>query len=115
MTSDFEALVRINEAINVAEDGGRTADLSAVLAPAFAMRRASGATVDRAAFLQSVATSGPRTLTIKSIAVLGQERAIVTCTVSMRDQDVPRTFDNLRVFVRAEGTWKLLAWANEPV
>ena len=40
-----------------------------------------------------------------------REPAIVKCTVSVCDQE----FHNIRLFVRREGGWKLLAWANEPL
>ena len=46
---------------------------------------------------------------IEPIELYG-DRAIVRCVVAVGDQH----FDNLRLFVRREGSWKLLPWANEP-
>ena len=38
-------------------------------------------------------------------------RAIVECIVTVGARDI----HNLRLFVRRDGQWKLLGWANEPV
>jgi hypothetical protein len=55
---------------------------------------------------------GPRRDTeVRSIEVLGG-RAVVRCTVTFMDDG--RSLNNLRIFVRREGEWKLLGWANEP-
>ena len=83
------------------------------LAATFAFRRASGELVDRATFLESAAQSGPRTQTITSITLLGRDRALVTCVVSMPVKGAAGSFDHVRLFVREKDEWKLLAWANE--
>jgi hypothetical protein len=45
---------------------------------------------------------------IEPIQLYG-DRAIVRCIVADGDKE----FDNLRLFVRRDGQWKLLALANE--
>src|SRR5690348_6606724 len=88
-----------------------------LLAPSFAMQRANAARtiVDRTKFLTDLASSTPkaRTTQVESISMLGQNRMVVTCVVTM---DGAR-FQNLRVFVRNPQSggpeWLLLAWANE--
>ena len=115
MRGDFEALTRINHDITIAEDKGDADALKRYLAPAVAFRRANGTVVDRDGFLEGVKPSGPRELTIQSIALLGQQRALVTCIVSMSIGGRPATFDNARLFVRTNGgDWQLIGWANEP-
>ena len=112
--NDFETLTRINEEINTAEDAGVASELDKALG-SFAFRRASGAVVDRGAYLASAAKSGPRELTIRSISLLGRDRALVTCVISMPVNGVQASFDNVRLFVRDHDEWKLLGWANERI
>ena len=83
------------------------------LAPRLAFQRADGARTvdDRDTFLQKVKPGGTRlTRIIEPIELYG-DRAIVKCIVQMGE----RQCHNLRLFVRRDGSWKLLAWANEPV
>jgi hypothetical protein len=113
VASDREALVRLNLAINDAENRGDREFLAGILAPRLAFQRANEqATVDDAiAFLQKVAPGGGRSIRIlEPIQVLGG-RAVVQCVVIQGD----REFHNLRLFVRRDGEWKLLGWANEPL
>jgi hypothetical protein len=116
MSTDHDALGILNVDIGNAESRGDKAYFEALLAPAFAFRRAGGAVVDRKQFIDAVAASAQRSTTIRSITLLGEARAILCCVVAMDVQGVRKEFDNLRVFVRGDdGKWKLLAWANEAV
>ena len=66
---------------------------------------------DADAYLAKVKAGGDReTVTVEPIEVFGN-RAVVQCVV--RSGGVK--YHNLRLFVRRDGAWKLLAWANEPV
>ena len=40
-----------------------------------------------------------------------RNRAIVTCVITEDEKD----YHNIRLFVRINAKWKLLAWANEEV
>src|SRR3712207_4720215 len=52
----------------------------------------------------------PRTTrVILPIKHFGNNRAVVECVVTQGEKD----YHNLRLFVRRDGQWKLLAWANE--
>jgi hypothetical protein len=93
-----------------------------LLAPAFVMRRANNPRdiVDRDAWLKALAKAEKkvRSTRITSVSLVGEERAIVTCVVTLEGRD----YDNLRIFVRkrdAEASrshpWLLLAWVNEPL
>jgi Domain of unknown function (DUF4440) len=116
MTSDFDALTQLNVQIGVAEAEGDKDSLGQKLAPVLAFRRADGTCVDRAAFLDGITRSASRQTTIESITLLGADRALVTCVVSMSIDDTPKRFHNVRLFVRSDdGEWKLLGWANEPI
>lgn len=108
MTHDIEALLRLNEAINAAENAGDLAALGTMIASRLAFRRRDGSIVDRNAFL-SAPRSGERRLQVESVQVHGA-RAVVACTVTMAGT---RTH-NLRLFAKEDGAWKLLGWANEP-
>jgi hypothetical protein len=108
MTED-EALRAINARINEAENAGDRDFLAGILAPEFAFLRADGKTVDDGGrFLQKVAPRERCELTFEQIEVLGT-RAIVKCFVTCGKE----RFHNVRLFVRLEGQWKLLGWANE--
>jgi Domain of unknown function (DUF4440) len=115
MPDDFETLSQLNELIDIAESEGSRGFLDGVLAEVMAFRRANGQCVDRTAFLNNVKAGGLRETEIESIAILGHDRAIVTCVVSMDIEEQRRRFRNVRLFVRSEDNqWKLLGWANEP-
>jgi len=115
LPDDFEELIRINKEIAVAEDQGDVEALKRQLASTLAFRRANGTLVNRDEFLQAVKPSGPREMTIQSITLLGQHRALVTCVVSMPVNGRLTRFENARLFVRTADEWKLMGWANEPV
>jgi hypothetical protein len=107
--TDEEALRALNARLNEAENAGDRDFLAGVLAPELAFLRADGRTVDDGGrFLQKVAPRDRYELTIEPIEVLGT-RAIVKCVVARGDE----RFHNVRLFVRLDGEWKLLGWANE--
>jgi len=114
MHDDKQALRDLNEKIAHAEENGNREWLATILAPQLAFQRADESRTidDRGSFLQKVKAGGPpkRTEIIEPIELYG-DRAIVQCIVSVGDQ----RFHNLRLFIRREGNWKLLGWANEPV
>ena len=116
MSTDHEALGKLNVDIGNAESRGDKGYFEDLLTPAFAFRRASGVVVDRKQFIEAVAPGAERTTTVRSITFAGRARAVVACTVAMDVQGTKKDFDNLRVFVRGDdGKWKLLGWANEAV
>jgi hypothetical protein len=111
VASDQEALRELNLKIGDAENRGDSEWLAGILAPRLAFQRADEQKTvdDQIAFLQKVKAGGTRvTLVIEPIQLYG-DRAIVQCTVKVEDQE----FHNLRLFVRRDSGWKLLAWANE--
>jgi hypothetical protein len=115
MQEDFAELMELNERIGIAESDGDTSFLDHTLAPVLAFRRANGEYVDRSAFLEDVQSSGRRETEIESISVVGRDRALVSCVVSLEVEGQKKRFHNARLFVRAkDGDWKLLGWANEP-
>ena len=75
MTQDIEALVRLNDAINAAENAGDLAALGTMIASRLAFRRRDGSVVDRDAFL-AVPRPGDRRLVILAAAWLGRARLI---------------------------------------
>lgn len=114
MTDDERTLNDINVAIGEAEERGDREALSKVLAPRLAFQRADASQTvdDQVAFLQKVTAGNARvTKIIEPIEVHGH-RAIVKCVVTTADG---RAFHNIRLFVRRDGEWKLLGWANEPL
>lgn len=87
--------------------------LAGILAPRLAFQRADGITIDdQVAFLAKVVPSGPRETKVESIDIHGN-RAIVKCIVTLKAENGDKSFHNIRLFVRHEGEWKLLGWANE--
>lgn len=115
MQKDKEVLAQLNVQIGEAESKGDRNWLDGVIAPKLAFRRADGTTIDdRADFLKKVAPSDPRETTVESIDLNG-DRAIVKCIVTVKSASGNKKYHNLRLFVRHEGKWKLLGWANEPL
>jgi len=109
--NDEEALRTLNLAISEAENRGDRDWLSAILAPRLAFQRADAAATidDQIAYLQKVTAGGTRVSRIvEPIEVIGN-RAIIKCIVTVDGRD----FHNIRLFVRRDGQWKLLGWANE--
>jgi hypothetical protein len=115
MQREFDALTDLNLQIGRAETAGDKKSLEKLLAPVLAFRRANGDCVDKQDFLENVAKGAPRKTAIESIDLVGRDRAIVTCVVSMVDGEQQKSFHNIRLFVRMQDDWKLLGWANEPV
>jgi hypothetical protein len=115
MTTDNDELIQLNMDLGQAEARGDREWLSQHIAPQLAFLRADGKTIDdRASFLTKVSPSAPRETQIISIGIHG-DRAMVGCLVTVQSQTQAKTYHNLRLFVRHEGIWKLLGWANEPV
>ncbi len=112
---DTHALSELTAKINAAENEGDRDFFSGILAPKFAFQRADGPKTvdDRVAFLQKVqpAQSGGERILVKIVEPiqLYGNRAVVSCIIRVGTQE----FHNLRLFVRRDGDWKLLAWANE--
>jgi hypothetical protein len=115
---DKQALEQLNIRIGVEESKGddeSRAWLDSIMAPQLALRRADGTTIDnREEFLKKVKPSGPRETEVESIAFYGN-RVVVSCIVTLKSSEGDKRFHNLRLFVRHEGQWKLLGWANEPL
>jgi hypothetical protein len=105
--SDVE-LSKLNEEIGDAESRGDKAWLNKVLAWEFAFRRVSGKLVNRKDYLEEVKVSSKRTTTVDKVEAFGK-LAIVHCIV---EQDGKR-YRNIRLFIRQDGEWLLMAWANE--
>lgn len=117
MESDEETLRALNIEIANAEDLGKRKWLAKILAPKMAFRRANAdRTFDsRNTFLKKVAPleegKSPKTTKILEPIEIYGDRAIVQCVVTVgQDQ-----YHNIRLFVRVDGSWKLLGWANERV
>ncbi len=115
---DRALLAQLNVRIGAAETSGKPVDrdwLDGVLAPQFAFRRATGAVVDRKAYLAAVAPSEPRETDIESILLYG-DRAFVSCIVTLRESngEEPK-YHNARLFIKGESGWQLLGWANASV
>ena len=116
---DLDLLKRVNIQINEAERQANRVFFDSILAESFAMRRASGEVLDRVEFLQAISLPPPpgmsRSTDVQSIRFLGQKRALVNCTVSIKVNEGMRKYLSDRLFVQGpEGVWKLLSWSNEP-
>ena len=109
MNNDIDALKELNIRIGDAENVGDSEWLAGVLAPRLAMQKANGAIEDRESFLRQVTSGGNRVSRILEPIQLYGNRAVVECVVTVGDREI----HNLRLFVRREGDWKLLGWANE--
>jgi uncharacterized protein DUF4440 len=112
-SEDDSRLREINEGINRAENHGDRDWLATRIAPQLAFQRADDARTvdDRDAFLEKVKPGGTRvSRVLEPIQVFG-DRAIVQCIVTVAGKD----YHNLRLFVRRDGDWQLLGWANEAV
>lgn len=114
MTNPEEAaLEALNIGIGDAENRGDATWLAAILMPRMTFQRADPARTidDREAFLSKVRAGGTRiTDVLKPIQIFG-DRAIVRCIVTIEG----KRFDNLRLFVKRDGRWLLLAWANQAI
>ena len=116
MQTDIQILEQLNIRIGVEENKGDDESrdwLAGMIAPKLAFCRADRTTIDnREEFLKKVKPSDPRETDIESIALYG-DRAVVSCIVTVKPAGGAKKFHNLRLFVRHEGQWKLLGWANE--
>jgi Domain of unknown function (DUF4440) len=109
-------LEHINAEILAAENAGDAAYFRSRLAPAFAMRRATGKVVDAGTFVADLTPGGERAMVRDSTIPLFVDdcRAVLALQVEMPVDGEMTRFHNLRVFVRQPGgDWKLLSWANE--
>jgi hypothetical protein len=102
MWDHLQTLIDLNHAINATEDAGDVATMDQCLAEALAFRRFDGKVVNRADFLKGVKPSGPRSIEVRSVDLVGQARALVRCVVTMPVEGRERTFDNLRLFQRGD-------------
>lgn len=111
--NDDQRLRALTVQMGDAENAGDGKWLATVLAPRLAFQRADDARTvdDRVAFLQKVKSGGTRVTKVLEPIQLFGDRAIVQSIVSVGGKD----YHNLRLFVRRDGDWKLLAWANEAV
>lgn len=118
MQNDIQVLEQMNIRIGIEESKGDDDSfrfLDSVIAPKFAFSRADGKTIDgRDEFLKKIALGDPRETEVQSIELLGN-RAFVTCIVTVHSANGNKSFHNVRLFVRLEGQWKVLGWANEPM
>lgn len=119
MQRDEDMLRELNVRIGEAEHKGNKADkdfLAGVVAPVLAFRRANGAFTDRAIFLAGIKPSPCRETEIKSIEPMGRHSAVVTCEVSVIEEDRRTRFLNVRLFVKSDdSSWRLLGWTNEAI
>jgi hypothetical protein len=116
---DEQELRDINLRIPAAEDSGDRAFFESLLGAGFGFRRPSGEILDREGFL-GIIGKGKRECHPHSIRIfpIGSHRALVTCVLRSRakDGDEWKAFDNARLFAKdAQGKWKLVGWANEPL
>jgi hypothetical protein len=112
-----DQLVALNEEIGKRETAGDAPWFERLLAPQFAMRRASTVHLDRATFLAGVGPSAVRHTTGIEVLLRTDRAAVVTCVVRMQQTDgTSKDFRNARLFSRPDpsAAWQLLGWANEP-
>jgi hypothetical protein len=105
---EIKNLIQLNEQIEAAENAGNLQQLREIVAPKLAFQRRDGSVVDQDGFL-STPKPGARVTQIESVHVYGN-RAVVTCRVI----DSGAVTHNIRLFVKVDGKWRLLGWANEP-
>jgi hypothetical protein len=113
---DIKTLEDLNVQIRVAENQGDRDWLAGVIAPKLAFQRANPERTisDRNEFLDAVKAGAQGETEVESISLYGN-RAVVTCIVTLKTDGGDRRFHNVRLWVRSEGGWKLLGWANEPL
>jgi hypothetical protein len=110
LTESLQHLIQLNLAIGEKEDAGDREWFDALLAPAFAMRRANGTFVGRDEFLAAVRQAETiRATDIVGVEAIGALRAVVRCVVTVAN----KRYDNLRIFVHDGKTWMLVSWTNE--
>ena len=123
MSKDIEMLSELNHQIGEAEDRCDYQWLTCVLAPEFAFQRANKDkdVENKQAYIQRIkgdfeklSPKNPspvykRTTHLTDPVEVYGDRAIVKCVVNYKEKD----YHNIRLFVRRDGGWKLLGWANE--
>lgn len=118
MDDNTKILEELNARIGLEESKGDLASrewFEKILAPQLAFMRADGKTFDdRDKFIGKIKPGTPRETVIISVELYGN-RAIAECIVTMKIDGEAKNFHNLRMFVRHEGEWKLMGWANEPM
>lgn len=114
MLDDIKTLDDMNTQIRVAETKGDREWLSGVIAPKLAFQRANPekTVTDRDGYLDAVKPGVNGETEIESISLHGN-RAVVTCIVTLKTDSGDQRFHNVRLWIRTEGRWKLLGWANE--
>ena len=118
MQTDKENLEQLNIQIGDEESKGDENSrnwLDSILAPQIAFRRANETFINRDEFLENVKPNGSHRETKVVSIDLHENRAIVVCIVTLKDQGSEKKFHNLRLFVRHQEQWKLLGWANAPL
>jgi hypothetical protein len=115
MSSDVTALHDLN--VEIREDARDVDFFELHLAEAFTMRRATGVFVNRKEFIdqrvepmEATAPNVQRVTDIEAVTMLGDERAVVTCTVVLGEN----RFHNVPIFTKSglDGGWQVLGWAN---
>jgi len=122
MANDIRDLEDLNIQIGDLETAGDDQGLADIAATKLAFRRASKTLNDRGSvggsskegFLDQVAPGPDRLTEIESIQLYG-DRAVVTCIVTMPRNAPNKRYHNVRLFIRENGKWRLLGWANEEV
>lgn len=119
MGAEDDELKALNRQIADRENARDGAWFDRLLAPEFAMRRASRVHVDRSAFLGALTTTpaGERNTDEPTVLHRSETSAFVVCTVSMKQSDgTAQDFRNYRLFSRPDpgSAWQLLGWVNEP-
>lgn len=109
--SDEDVLRDLNVAIIEAENRGDREWLAGVIDAQLAMQRGDQTIppANRDGFLSEVVAGGNRVSeSVGPIRIYGS-RAVVECVV----RSGGRRIHNLRLFVKRDGGWRLLGWANE--
>ena len=114
MLDDIKTLEDLNVRIRDAETQGDREWLAGVIAPKLAFQRANPekTVTDRDGYLDAVKPGVNGETEVESICLYGN-RAVVTCIVTLKTDRGDQRFHNVRLWIRNEGRWKLLGWANE--
>lgn len=113
-----QSLKRLNEEVGEREKAGDSAYFQALLADDFVFRRADGNIVHNKEYLQSLekVSENPyeRLDTHVREVMVDKDSAVATVLViaKRKSMERPRGFDNVRLFKRESGEWKLIAWIN---
>ena len=119
MPDDQQTLKDLNVEMATRENNGDLAWFAGILASRLAFQRADPAKTvdDQVAFLQKVKRDDPpkdrRTDPDSLETKVYGSRAVVSCIVTMTVGDEQKRYHNLRLFIKQDGQWKLLGWANE--